>query len=159
MKNVVLKTRKEVVSAIIREFPGGRKNAASHIGLSLKKFDNHAYENNNIRPLTDTQICHLERESRTTYMPNYVAAMYGGIFVKVAEPENLDRFELYALSVRTDASRGRVDQIIAQALDDGVIDLSEADAIASAHSAHMAARHSEILAAIELHRPRTEGLQ
>ncbi|WP_342653536.1 YmfL family putative regulatory protein [Pseudomonas sp. F3-2] len=159
MKIPVLSTLREVVSTIICAYPGGRECAAARLGMNLKKFDNHAYENNGVRPLTEIQIHQLEQLTQSTHLPNYVAALYGGIFVPVADPESLDNVELYTMSVQVAAKRGTVDQIIAKALDDGEINQTEADAILTAHNLHMAARHAEVLAAIELHRQRPESAQ
>lgn len=151
MKSTVLKTRRQVVSSIICAYPGGRECAAARIGLSLKKFDNHAYENNNSRPLTDAQIHQLELEATTTFLPEYIAAMYGGMFVPVVEPETLDNVEMYARCVHAAAKKGTVDHLIAEALKDGIISEAEADAILHADSLHLAARHAEVLAVIQLH--------
>lgn len=155
MKSQVLKTRREVVSAIIRTFQGGRERAASLIGMPLKKFDNHAYENNSCRPLTDVQIRQLEQVTGTQHLANYVAAMYGGMFVPVVHPESLDNVEMYARAMQTSARQGTVDQIIAQALEDGVITESEAELILNAHLLHMAARTAEVYAAIDLYRAKS----
>jgi hypothetical protein len=151
MKNSVLKTRRQVVSAIICSYPGGRECAAARIGLPLKKFDNHAYENNNSRPLTDDQIHQIELEAGTTHLPEYIAAMYGGMFVPVAEPDSLDNVEMYARCVQAAAKKGTVDHLIAEALKDGVINEVEAEAILHADTLHLAARHAEVLALIQLH--------
>jgi hypothetical protein len=151
MKSSVLKTRRQVVSAIICAYPGGRECAAARIGLSLKKFDNHAYENNNSRPLTDSQIHQIELEAGTTHLPEYIAAMYGGMFVPVAEPDTLDNVEMYARCVHAAAKKGTVDHLIAEALKDGTINESEAEAILHADTLHLAARHAEVLAVIQLH--------
>lgn len=155
MESQVLKTRREVVSAIICTFDGGRECAAARIGLPLKKFDNHAYENNNCRPLTDAQIFQLEQVTGTQHLPNYVAAMYGGMFVPVVHPENLDNVEMYARAIQSSAKHGTVDQAIAQALEDGVITDIEAELIQSAHVLHMAARTAEVYAAIDLYRAKS----
>lgn len=155
MKSLVLKTRREVVSAIICSYPGGRECAAARIGLALKKFDNHAYENNNSRPLTDIQLYQLEQETGTQHFPNYVASMYGGLFVPVPDIDTMDNVEMYALSVQVAAKRGCVDQEIARALADGVISEAEAEHILNAHNLHMAARHAEVLAAIDLYRAKS----
>lgn len=155
MKSPVLKTRREVVSAIICSYPGGRECAAARIGLALKKFDNHAYENNNSRPLSDAQLYQLELEAGTQHFPNYVASMYGGLFVPVPDSEELDNVEMYALSVQVAAKRGCVDQEIARALADGVISESEAEHILNAHNLHLAARHAEVLSAIDLYRAKS----
>jgi hypothetical protein len=155
MKSLVLKTRREVVSAIICSYPGGRECAAARIGLALKKFDNHAYENNNSRPLTDIQLYQLEQETGTQHFPNYVASMYGGLFVPVPDIDTMDNVEMYALSVQVAAKRGCVDQEIAKALADGVISEAEAEHILNAHNLHLAARHAEVLAAIDLYRAKS----
>lgn len=157
MKRTVLKTRKDVVSAIICAYPGGRLKAAAHLDLSLKKFDNHAYENNNARPLNEIQLRQLEATAKTTFLPDYIASLYGGIFVKVADVDVLDNIELYTMSMITSARRGAVDLEIAKALDDGSISNEEADEILRAHEAHMSARHTEVLAAIAMHRARSEA--
>ncbi|MEB0090052.1 YmfL family putative regulatory protein [Pseudomonas sp. CCI4.2] len=159
MKSPILNTRRQVVSAIICSYPGGRECAAARIGLALKKFDNHAYENNSSRPLTDTQLYQLEQEAGTQYFPNYVAAMYSGLFVPVAEPDTLDNVEMYTLSVQTAAKRGCVDTEIAKALEDGCINDIEAEQIFNAHNLHMAARHVEVLAAIDLYRKKSGPAQ
>ena len=151
MKSSVLKTRRQVVSAIICAYPGGRECAAARIGLSLKKFDNHAYENNSSRPLTDDQIYQLELEAGTTFLPEYIAAMFGGMFVPVAEPDSLDNVEMYARCVQAAAKKGTVDHLIAEALKDGTINEDEAEAILHADTLHLAARHAEVLAVIQLH--------
>lgn len=151
MKSSVLKTRRQVVSAIICAYPGGRECAAARIGLSLKKFDNHAYENNSSRPLTDDQIYQLELEAGTTFLPEYIAAMFGGMFVPVAEPDSLDNVEMYARCVQAAAKKGTVDHLIAEALKDGTINEAEAEAILHADTLHLAARHAEVLAVIQLH--------
>ena len=154
MSKKFLTNRRQVTSAIICAYPGGRECAASQIGLELKKFDNHAYENNGSRPLTDDQIFQLERTTGTTHFPEYIAAMYGGMYVPVADPDSLDKVELYSMCVKTAAKRGTVDQIIDQALEDGVIVQEEASAILKAEALHMSARHAEVLAVIQLHSKR-----
>lgn len=151
MKRPVLNTRKAVVSAVICSYPGGRAYAAANLGMNLKKFDNQAYENAGSRPLTDEHIFRLEQQSGTTFLPSYVAAMYGGIFVPLAAPGTLDNVDLYTRSVKAAAKRGRVDQIIAQALEDGVINKHESKAIICALSNYMSARYAEVLATIQLH--------
>ncbi|MBF8766697.1 hypothetical protein IR009_15865 [Pseudomonas putida] len=156
MNRTVLKTRKDVVSAIIRTYPGGRVQAAQQLGLALKKFDNHAYENNNARPLNELQLHELEAVAGTSFLPDFIASLYGGIFVKVVDVDALDNVELYAMAMTTSARRGAVDLEIAKALADGCISTAEADEILRAHDAHMSARHTEVLSAIALHRSRPE---
>jgi hypothetical protein len=139
------------MSAVICSYPGGRECAAARLGYPLKKFDNHVYENAGGRPLSDDQVHLLEQDAGTTYFPEYVAAMYGGMYVPLAKTEELDNVELYSLSVNAAAKRGLVDQFIAKALEDGAIDRGEADVILAALSRYMAARQSEVLATIQLH--------
>lgn len=155
MKRPVLGTRKDVVRAIIGAFPGGRPYAAATLGMPLKKFDNQAYESAGSRPLTDDHIHRLEQEAGTTFLADYVAALYGGMFVALTAPGTLDNIDLYSRSVKTAAKRGQVDQIISQALDDGVIEADEAQAIITALIRYMSARHAEVLATIQLYGRRT----
>lgn len=151
MKRPVLETLRQVMSAVVCAYPGGRECAAPRLGYELKKFDNHVYENAGSRPLTYDQIHLLESDAGTTHLPEFIAKMYGGMFVPLAKSEDLDNVELYRRSVKTDAKRGVVDQIIAKALDDGVIELDEAKEILQAHSRYMAARSAEVTATIQLH--------
>jgi len=152
MKSLILDTRKEVTSEIIRSYTGGREAAAIRLGMKLKKFDNHAYESAGCSPLSDAQIFMLEKECGSFHLPNYIASMYGGRFVPVVSPENLDNVELYARSLQVAAKRGCVDQAIAEALEDGFVSEEEAEHILDANDLHLAARHSEVLAAIALYR-------
>ncbi|WP_426205068.1 YmfL family putative regulatory protein [Pseudomonas sp. TWP3-1] len=152
MKKPILDTRKEVMSEIIRCYAGGREAAAARLGIKLKKFDNHAYENAGCSPLSDSHVFMLEQDCGTHHLPNYIASMYGGLFVPVADPETLDNVELYIRSVQVAAQRGCVDQAIAKALEDGSISEEEAELILDAHDLHVAARHAEVLAAIALYR-------
>lgn len=143
------------MKAIIRTYPGGRVQAAAHLDLTLKQFENHAYENGKSRPLYDVQVCQLEATTGTTFLPDYIASLYGGIFVKIADVDVLDNVELYAMSMVTSAKRGAVDLEIAKALADGSISNAEAEEILRAHDAHMSARHTEVRSAIALHRARS----
>lgn len=151
MKHAILDSRRKVISAIIAAYPGGRDCAAARLGLDIKKFDNHAYESAGHRPLTDEQILLLEQQIGTAYLPEYIAAQYGGVFVPMPDAEELDNMELYHRAVDTAKRRGRVDLIIAKALEDGAIDEGEANAILDAHRRYVSARHAEIAAVIVLH--------
>lgn len=152
MKRTVLETRRQVVSAVICAYPGGRECAAARLGLPLKKFDNHAYESAGSRPLTDEQIRILEQDAGTSHLPDFVCGLYSGVFAPLADPEKMDNVDLYSRAINTAVKRGVVDSIIAEALKDGVIDEREVEAILTAHRAHVAARHEEITAVIILHR-------
>ena len=151
MQRSILDSRRKVVSAIIQAFPGGRECAAAHLGLDLKKFDNHAYENAGTRPLADEQLHTLEQIAGTNFLPDYLCGLYGGVFVAMPEASALDNLDLYIRSLHTDVKKGAVDQIIARALDDGSISPDELAAIIEAHRKHIAARHAEIQAVVVLH--------
>jgi len=157
MKRPILETRRQMMSAVVAAYPGGRECAAARLGLDLKRFDNQLYENAGCRPLSDEQIQMLEQQAGTTHFPDYVAAMYGGVFVPDANPDDLDNLELYRRSIRTAVLRGTVDQLLAEALADGEIDESERALLLAAHRRHVAARHSEIQAVITLHQAKNPG--
>lgn len=151
MKRPILETRRQVMSAVINAYPGGRECAAARLGLAVKKLDNHVYENAGSQPLTDAQVHQLEAQAGTTHLPDYLCALYGGVFVAMPEAEALDNLDLYSRSLATDVKKGKVDQIIAQALADGEINEAELTAIIAAHREHIAARHGEVNAVIILH--------
>lgn len=152
MKRPLLETRRQVMSAVVCAYPGGRECAAAMLGLPLKKLDNHVYESAGSRPLSDEQLRLLEQQSGTTYLPDYICGLYGGLFVPLADAERLDNVELYSMAMDTGAKRGMVDRIIAAALADGQIDEAELAEIVAAHRKHIAARHAEVGAVITLHR-------
>lgn len=152
MKRPLLETRRQVMSAVICAYPGGRECAAARLGLPLKKLDNQAYEAAGHRPLSDEQVHMLELQAGTTYLPDYICGLYGGVFVPTVEAEQLDNVELYALAMDAEAKRGAVARIVAAALDDGQIDEGELAEIVAAHRQHIAAEHAEIGAVITLHR-------
>lgn len=159
MKLEILASRRQVMTATLAAYPGGRECAAARLGLPPKKLDNHVYENAGSRPLSDEQIHQLEQEACTTHLPDYIAALYGGVFVPIANPDELDNIDLYARSLVTTTKRGAVDQFIADALADGVIDGLELEAILAAHRKHIAARHEEVQAVILLHTKPQQGEQ
>lgn len=159
MKREVLGSRRQVMTATLAAYPGGRECAAARLGLPPKKLDNHVYENAGSRPLSDEQIHQLEQEARTTHLPDYIAALYGGVFVPIANPDELDNIDLYSRSLVSATTRGTVDQFIADALADGVIDALEVEAILAAHRKSIAARHEEVQAVIVLHTKQQQGEQ
>ncbi|MFC2974825.1 YmfL family putative regulatory protein [Azotobacter bryophylli] len=151
MSKQLLETRRDVMKAVTRGFPGGQEAAAAHLGIRPKRLGNQVYETAGCSPLSDAQIHALESVNGTRFLPDYVCALYGGVFVKVPEVGELDNVDLYSRVVRAAAKRGIVDQIIAAALEDGVIEACEAEAIREAHYAYLAARHEEVQATIDLH--------
>jgi hypothetical protein len=157
MKREVLESRRQVMRAVVASYAGGRECAAARLGLPIKRFDNQLYETNGCQPLTDEQLHQLEQDAGTTHLPDYVAALYGGVFVPLANPDELDNIDLYARALVTTTRRGAVDQFIADALADGVIDALEVEAILAAHRKHIAARHEEVQAVILLHTQRQQG--
>ena len=154
MKKHLLETRREVMKAVTSEFAGGQACAAAHLGIKPKRLQNQVYETAGCTPLSDTEIQALEAVTGTTHLPDYICAMYGGVFVRLPE-EDMDSVDLYGLSVMTSAKRGKVDMLIAAALADGEIDSAEAAEILAVHHKHIAARHEQVKATIALHSKNT----
>lgn len=159
MKREILESRRQVMRAVVASYAGGRECAAARLGLPIKRFDNQLYETNGCQPLTDEQLHQLEQDAGTTHLPDYVAALYGGVFVPIANPDELDNIDLYSRSLVSATTRGTVDQFIADALADGVIDALEVEAILAAHRKSIAARHEEVQAVIVLHTKQQQGEQ
>ncbi|HGY3554952.1 YmfL family putative regulatory protein [Pseudomonas fortuita] len=158
MKSPVLETLRQVVSTVVCAYPGGRECASQRLGLQLKQFDNRVYENAGSRPLSYDQIHQLEQDINTTHLPEFVARLYGGMFVPLTRPEDLDNVELYQRSLKTDAKLGHIDQLIAASIEDGVIEPHEAMAIIQALTCYMAARTAEVAATIQLYgKPKKRG--
>ncbi|RRV41193.1 YmfL family putative regulatory protein [Pseudomonas sp. p106] len=151
MKTTVLESLRQVVSAVVCAYPGGRDSAAERLGYQLKQFDNRAYENAGSRPLSYEQIHLLEQDAKTTHLPEFIARLYGGMFVPLSKTEDLDNVELFQRSLRTDAKLGHIDQLIASAIEDGVIEACEAMTIIQALTRYFAARTAEVTATIQLY--------
>ena len=94
----------------------------------------------------------LELVACTSFLPDYLSSLYNGVFVAMPEDTALDNLDLYARSLVADVAEGKVDQIIANALEDGRLDEAELADIVAAHREHIAARHAEVGAVITLHR-------
>ncbi|MGU9815625.1 YmfL family putative regulatory protein [Pseudomonas sp. LF135] len=154
MKTPVLETRRQVMAAVSNAFPGGMDCAAARLGIKDKRLENQIYETAGCKPLSDVEIHVLECETKTEYLPDYICAMYGGVFVKIPEAGELDNVDLYQRSLAASAQRGALDQMVASALEDGEIDSNEAKKIRALHAKYMSASLEAIGAVIELHKAR-----
>ena len=152
MKSPALDTRKQVVVAVAKAFPGGRECAAAFLGMeNFKRFENQTYEAAGVKPLTDGEVCALETQAKTSYLPEYICAMYGGVFVKLPDAGELDNVDLYQRALDASAQRGALDQMVSLALEDGEIDASEAKKIRAMHAKYISASLETVAAVIELH--------
>lgn len=154
MKIPVLETRREVMKAVTKGYPGGQDCAAAKLGIKPKRLENQIYESAGCLPLSDSEIHALEQVSETLHLPDYICAMYGGVFVKIPEAGELDNVDLYQRSLSASAQRGALDQMLAFALEDGEIDSNEAKKIRALHAKYMSASLETIGAVIELHKAR-----
>lgn len=150
MKTPILDSRRAVMIAVANGYQGGRECAAARLGIPLKRLENQIYGTAGVRPLDDTEISVLEREEGTTHLPDYICALYGGVFVPLPDTE-ASHADLYDLSFTTSTARGTVDLLIRKALADGEIDANEAAEIRAVHAKHLAARHAEVDAVIVAH--------
>lgn len=150
MKTPILGSRRAVMIAVANGYQGGRECAAARLGIPLKRLENQIYGTAGVRPLDDTEISVLEREEGTTHLPDYICALYGGVFVPLPDTE-ASHADLYDLSFTTSTARGTVDLLIRKALADGEIDTNEAAEIRAVHAKHLAARHAEVDAVIVAH--------
>lgn len=151
MPREILESRRQVMSQVVSAYPGGRECAAARLGVPLKRLENQLYENNGHRPLDDSQIALLEADTGTTHLPDYISHLYGGYHVPLPAVGELDNVELHQRGLLTSTKRGMVDQMIAIALHDGEINAQEAQEILALHAKHMAARHAEVVATLNLH--------
>ena len=135
---------KETVKAMCKAYAGGRSAMAGALGMSLTQFNNNLYEKNGCRFFEHHELEAMEDLSGTNYLADYYARRRGAMLVDIPKFEDLDTVELFNKSVRTAAQRGHVDQIIDQAVADGVIDEEEAQEIMIHHRKHLAARDEEV---------------
>ena len=141
---------KEVVKAMCKAYPGGREAMAGAIGMSVTEFNNNLYEKNGCRFFEVNELEAMEDISNTSLLADYFAKRRGALLVDVPQLEDLDRVDLFTRAMRTAAARGQVDQIIQEALEDGVIEKHEAEEIEQHHRRHLAAREEEIRAIVAL---------
>jgi len=137
---------KAVVNAMCKAIPGGQGAMAGALGMTLTTFRNNLYEKNGCRFFEIHELEAMEDLSDTNLLADYFARRRGALLVDVPKFEDLDQVELFSKAVKTAAMRGHVDQVIQQALEDGVIDDAEASEIARYHRKHLAARDEEVKA-------------
>ncbi|XUA20690.1 YmfL family putative regulatory protein [Citrobacter sp. OP27] len=147
---MVEQTKKEVVKAMCKAYPGGREAMAGALGMTVTQFNNNLYEKNGCRFFEVNELEAMEDISNTSYLADYFAKRRGALLVEMPQMEELDRVDLFSRAMRTSAARGQVDQIIENALEDGVIEQYEAQEIREHHRRHLAAREEEIAAIISL---------
>lgn len=151
MKHGTLDTRKKVMSAVCTAFAGGIECAATFLGYArAKQLENRIYGSAGSAPMTDSEIHALEHEQGTTHLPDYICAMYGGVFVALPD-STATHADLFELSFATSTARGAVDLLIKKALEDGEIDDAEGAVILEAHRKHIAARVAEVGGMIVAH--------
>lgn len=141
---------KETIKAMCKAYPGGRSAMAGALGMSTEAFNNNLYEKNGCRFFELHELEAMEDISCTSLLAEYFAQRRGALLVDVPKFDDLDHVELYSRSVHTAAKRGKVDQMIQKAIEDGVIDEDESKEIMSLHTKHLAAREAEIRSILSL---------
>jgi len=141
---------KETVKAMCKALPGGRAAMAGALGMSICQFNNNLYEKNGCRFFEHHELEAMEDLSGTNLLANYFARRRGALLVDVPKLEELDQVELFSKAVRAAAESGRVDQLIQESLEDGVIDYEEAKEIELHHARHLSARDDMVRAVIAL---------
>lgn len=155
MKSPVLETRRAAVIAAANAVSGGLPCAAAFLGEeNFKRFKNRIYESAGVKPLTDDEVCVLETESKTSFLPDYICSMYGGVFVRLPKAGQLDNVDLYQRALAASSQRGELDHMVAMALEDGEIDAAEAKKIRALHTKYLSASLEAVGAVIELHKAR-----
>lgn len=147
---MVEQSLKQVVKAMCKALPGGREAMAGALGMTISQFNNNLYEKNGCRFFEVTELEAMEDLSNTSLVADYFAKRRGALLVDIPHLDDLDRVDLFSRAMRTAAARGQVDQIIEQALEDGVIEQHEAEEILLHHRRHLAAREEEIRAIVAL---------
>ncbi|WJM83243.1 YmfL family putative regulatory protein [Pectobacterium brasiliense] len=135
---------KETIKAMCKVYPGGRNAMAGALGMTIAQFNNNLYEKNGCRFFEIHELEAMEDLSGTNLLAEYFSQRRGCLLVDVPKFDDLDQVELYSRSVYTAAMRGQVDQMINEAIEDGVIDEQEAKEISVHHAHHLAARDAEI---------------
>lgn len=157
MKSPVLETRRAAVIAAANAVSGGLPCAAAFLGEEdFKRFKNRIYESAGVKRLTDDEVCVLETQAKTTFLPDYICGMYGGVFVRLPETEQVDNVDLYQRSLHESVLRGDMDRFVEQALADGEMDEGEAKRYRSLHAKYITASLEKVGAVIALHKARAQ---
>lgn len=141
---------KQVIKDMCKVIPGGREAMAGALGMNITTFNNNLYEKNGCRFFEIHELEAMEDLSGTSLLADYFATRRGALLVDIPKFDDLDQVELFTKSVQTAAMRGHVDQMIQQALEDGVIDEKEAEEINHFHRRHLAARDEEVRAIVSV---------
>ncbi|VTM21355.1 Uncharacterised protein [Klebsiella pneumoniae] len=140
---------KEAVKAMCKAYPGGREAMAGALGMTVTQFNNNLYEKNGCRFFEVSELEAMEDISNTSLLADYFARRRVLCWWMFRTWKSWIAWTCSAGQC-TSAARGQVDQIIEQALEDGVIERHEAEEIMVHHRRHLAAREEEIAAIITL---------
>ena len=145
-------SKREAIARIVEDFPGGKEAAAAVLGMNVTKFNNHQYECKGTRPLDEGQIFHLEQVAGTSHYADYIAKMYGGVFVQKQNEEDIDHVAIESMLMELCASYGQLHITVSEATSDGVISQKEENQINARRDQHIATLHKYLDGQISLHR-------
>ncbi|MFS7582765.1 YmfL family putative regulatory protein, partial [Klebsiella pneumoniae] len=122
--NMVEPNLKEAVKAMCKAYPGGREAMAGALGMTVTQFNNNLCKEKRLSFLRSQRAGSDGRHFQRRYwLTTSLAAVVRCWWM--CHLEELDRVDLFSRAMRTSAARGQVDQIIEQALEDGVIERHE----------------------------------
>jgi hypothetical protein len=127
---------KEVVKSMCKAYPGGREAMAGALGMTVTQFNNNLYEKNGCRFFEVSELEAMETFPTRRYWLTTSPAVVVLCWWMFRTWKNWI-VDLFSRAMRTSAARGQVDQIIEQALEDGVIERHEAEEIMVHHRRHL----------------------
>lgn len=143
---------KNVVDELCKLYPGGRMGMAEALGMSMQKFQNKFYQKNGCRFFALSELEQMEDVVGVPLLANYFAKRRGGVFVKYPEVDNIDKVELFDISVNVDAKKALLSLLISESIEDGVIDENEQEKILNSLHIFLGSKMTEIMALIELYK-------
>lgn len=122
--------------AMIKEFGGGADAMAAALAMSKAALHNRIYEIKGQGILVDTAM-QMQALSRSTHFAEAVASESGGVFVKLPDPDEIDREELLVKFNELYGHLGDLSTKFKDSISDNEIDKKERKALQSlGHEIH-----------------------
>ena len=148
--------QRELVIEMLKCIKGGQAVAASYLGISLSVFKDRLYENKGTRFFTCDELLALQELSETTLVADYFARNANCVVVPKVDVE-AGKYDLFTMSMNISSERGKLEEFIKKATDDGEIDEKEEKIINELKYNLVKARIEFLQQVIATHKKATNG--
>lgn len=131
--------KKEMVKALIKDFPGGKEAVAAAIGLSVDGFNNRLYEKKGQSFFSFDELEALATLKDSPAVSEYFGQKTGHLVIEQPSIGDLDSQELYECEMAVNAKHGALSITIYEAELDGVYTKEELKQIEDLERQYIAA--------------------